>query len=90
MSEEEIVEEPATEEGQTEEVEEDIFGEDVEVEGMNIAEVELFLSRAEIWDNLLQNKISIAEAKNILSSIEAQQIETSVKVSRRSRKKRSS
>jgi hypothetical protein len=89
MFEEEVVEESIEEEGAAEEVEEETFGEETEIEGLNISDVEVFLARAEIWDNLLQNKISIAEAKNILSSSGVQQVE-SVKTSKRSRRKKSS
>ncbi|MEM2512654.1 MAG: hypothetical protein QXX61_05915, partial [Ignisphaera sp.] len=63
MFEEEVISEAAEEVG-AESSEEEYFGEDVEIEGMSVTDVELFLSRAEVWDNLLQSKISINEAKS--------------------------
>lgn len=86
MFEEEVVGE-GEEEGIAEEGEEDI-GEDVDMEGLSMSEVELFLSRAEVWDNLLQNKISISEAKNIFSSIEVPQAEPVKVTAKRSRRKK--
>lgn len=86
MFEEEVVGE-GEEEGVAEEGEEDI-GEDVDVEGLSMSEVELFLSRAEVWDNLLQNKISISEAKNIFSSIEVPRAEPVKATAKRSRRKK--
>lgn len=89
MFEEEVVSE-AAEEASTEGGEEEYFGEDVEVEGMSVSDVELFLSRAEIWDNLLQSKISINEAKSAILSLGAPHVEeTKPPSTKRSRKRKS-
>ncbi|MEM1644365.1 MAG: RNA polymerase subunit Rpo13 [Ignisphaera sp.] len=90
MVDEEVVSEVAEEEASIESVEEEYFGEDVEVEGLSISDVELFLSRAEIWDNLLQNRISINEAKSVMASLGIPHIEETKPSTKRSRKKKSS
>uniref|UniRef100_A0A7C2VM34 RNA polymerase Rpo13 subunit HTH domain-containing protein n=1 Tax=Ignisphaera aggregans TaxID=334771 RepID=A0A7C2VM34_9CREN len=73
----------------SERTEEEYFGEEVEIEGLSMAEVEYFLLRAEIWDNLLQNKLSLDEAKNILESVSPVAAETARSTAKRSRKRKS-
>lgn len=89
MSEEEVIGEAPEDIDSRGSEDTDYFVEDVEVEGLSILDVELFLSRAEIWDNLLQNKISINEAQNILSSLGQTQIEVPKTSTKRSGKRKS-
>lgn len=89
MADEEVVSEVAEEEAGAEGAEEEYFGEDIEVEGLSVSDVELFLSRAEIWDNLLQSRISINEAKNALASLGIPHIEETKPPTKRPRKKKS-
>lgn len=87
MSEEEMGE--ILSEKNTEEVEEaEYLVEDVEIEGLSVSEVELFLSRAGIWDDLLQNRISINEAQNILMSLSQMSSETTKVAIKKTRRKK--
>lgn len=63
------------------------FAEDVEIEGLSMSDVELFLLRAELWDNLIYSKLTINEAQNIIASL-AHQLEPVKTPSKRSRKRR--
>lgn len=70
--------------------ESEYLAEETDIEGLSISDVEMFLAKAEIWDNLLQKKISIAEAQGMFTAFAAPQEEpgggkTKLKRSRRKR-----
>lgn len=91
MSEEEVLTGGAEEESSasaSEGIGEEYFAEDVEIEGLSVSDVELFLLRAEVWDNLIHNRITVNEAQNIISSLLHQQLDLVKTSPRRSRKRK--
>lgn len=86
--EEEVIEEEIEKNSVESGEETEYLAEDIEIEGLIISDVEQFISRAEVWDNLLQNKISINEAQNIFTSL-IQQTEKTKTTTKRSRRKKS-
>ncbi|MEM1541324.1 MAG: hypothetical protein QW101_02195 [Ignisphaera sp.] len=87
MFDEEVTSEVIEEESRREEA--DYLGEEeIDIGNISVSEIELFLTRAEIWNGLLQNRITINEALDSFPSSKSLQ-ETTKKVSKRSRKRKS-
>lgn len=87
MIEEEIPSEVIEEEDKSEETIDYSGEEDTGIGSINPSEIELFLFRAEIWDELLQDRMTISEASNLFSSFK-QSLETPKEISRKSRRRR--
>ncbi|MEM0371083.1 MAG: hypothetical protein QXW05_04065 [Ignisphaera sp.] len=88
MFDEEVSSEVIEEESVVEEEADYLGEEEIDIGSISISEIELFLSRAEIWNGLLQNRITINEALNSFLSSKSLQ-ETTKEASKRSRKRKS-